>query len=105
MLRGLPPLKSMLRTSSYSTSALPYGWLGQLFQSPIKAAVQQANQISSLIDFAAPVRFSSSNLMQYVASIESAPPVMTVFRLSDSQNGSSYLRFVSPYAPLFDAAI
>jgi hypothetical protein len=48
---------------------------------------------------------SRSNLVQYVASIEGAPPVMTVFRLSDARHGSSYLRFVSPYAPLFDAAV
>ena len=95
----------MLRTSAYSTTALPHGLLAQLFGSSTKAALAHAGQVSTLIDFASIDAASHANLIQFVAGVEGAPPVVTLFRLNDAQGGLGYFRFVSPYAPLFDVAI
>ena len=97
----------MLRTSAYATTAPPYGLVAQLFGSSTKAALLRAGQVSTLIDFASfgpnSGITSRANLLQYVAGVEVAPPMVTLFRLNGAQGGAGY--FVSPYAPLFDAAV
>ena len=97
----------MLRVSAYTTTAPPFGLVGQLFGSSTKAALLRAGQVSTLIDFASLGATSGiasrSNLLQFVAGVEVAPPMVTMFRLNGAQGGASY--FVSPYAPLFDATV
>lgn len=95
----------MLRTSSYSTTALPYGFIGQLFGSSTKTAFQRAGQISTLLDFADLGSAPPSSLIGFVRGIEQSPPVVTVFQLNDPQGGQGAIRYVAPYAPLFDVAV
>ncbi|HUY91671.1 MAG TPA: hypothetical protein VMV10_23215 [Pirellulales bacterium] len=95
----------MLRTSAYSTNAPPYGVLSQLFGSSTKTAYVRAEQIATLIDIAGLDSSSRSDLLRFVQGVEGAPPLVTVFRLNGAPGGLGYLQFVSPYAPLFDAAV
>lgn len=95
----------MLRASAYSTTGPAYGLLAQLFASSTKTAYARAGQIATLLDFAAFDISSRANLMGFVQGVEAAPPVVTVFRLSDGQANSGDVKFVSPFAPLFDVAV
>lgn len=95
----------MLRTSAYSTTALPHGLLAQLFASSTKSALQHAGQISTLIDFGAFDASSRAGVLRFVEGVEASPPVVTMFQWNDAQGGARTYRFVSPYAPLFDIAI
>lgn len=99
------PSKIMLRTSPYSTTGPAYGLLAQLFGSTTKTAYAHAGQIATLLDFAALDLKSRADLTGFVQGVEGAPPVVTVFRLNDPRGGLGDLKFVSPYAPLFDAAV
>ena len=95
----------MLRTSAYSTTALPHGLLAQLFSSSTKMAVEHAGQISTLVDFGAFDASSRAGVLRFVERVGAAPPVVTMFQWNDAQRGAGTYRFVSPYAPLFDVAI
>lgn len=95
----------MLRTSAYSTTALPHGLLAQLFSSSTKTALQHAGQISALVDFGAFDASSPAGVFRFVQRVEASPPVVTLFRWNDVQSGAGIYRFASPYAPLFDVAI
>lgn len=95
----------MLRTSAYSTTALPHGLLVQLFGSSTKAAVEHAGQISALVDFGVFDASSRAGVLRFVQRIEASPPVVTMFQWNGAQSGAGTYRFVSPYAPLFDVAI
>lgn len=94
----------MLRASPYATNALPYGLLGRLFSTPVKAAVQNARQISQLFEYQS-VAVRGADLMKFVHAVEWNPPVVTIYRLGDAQASSQGVAYVSPTAPLFDISI
>jgi hypothetical protein len=95
----------MLRTGAFSTTALPHGLFAQLFFSSTKAALQHAGQVSALIDVAEVETSSRAGVTRFVQGVEASPPVVTIYWLNEAQEGLDGLRFVSPYAPLFDVAI
>lgn len=100
----------MLRTAPYFTTAPLYGLLPNLFDSSVKSALERGAGVAAALGYVSQDLNSLSGSAvdgpQFISLLQSFaanPPTFTVYQLA-GPNGAT-MRFVSPFAPLFNFAV
>ena len=101
----------MLRTAPYFTTAPITGLLPQLFDSPLRSAIDRGNRIGAALEYllssedsVAPSPVAGSQLISLVHAIAESPPVFTVYQLGIGGRANASV-FISPFAPLLNIVV